>query len=620
MVGSLLLRGSSAIAVAVLSLSLLGRQLERQVGLELLYAARGEMEAPDGALIVALDRDSVGWLQRNVDHLDRVAEGLDDCLTPRAREALRQARNVNQIPRALHTCLIRRLASRHPRVIAFDINFNADTPDDAALADAIRSAGNVLLFERLVHDGAMRRLRPSALLVQASMGSVSFQTDGAPGATVTGYPTRYPVLSAAPAMPVEVWRHHVGAQAHTAEPLPDFQLVWFYGPAGTIPTVSLRRVFEADQPVGLPADLSRTSVFVGASNSSDTEVFDHYKVPVSLSGSKWMGGVEIAATAFLNLLHGQVMSAPSPIVAALFVFCFTLAVLIFPRLIGSPWDILLIFFLSATYTALTILVFTMARFWMPVFVPVILVTPMAVLATLSTRWSIARGLIEKLAPRAFARELLKHPDLDRRAGRLEEATILFADMIGSTALAERLGTQGFRRVMDKYYGIATTAVDANDGMIVEYTGDGVLALFTAELAGPHHATKACRTAREFSTSARRRNNDPGFAEGDSFLLRIGIHSGTVVTGPTGVENRYNFNALGDSVNVAARLEEHGKRLRPDGTDIILLSHDTRVLADIPDELLHPLGSARLRGRRARIKVYRLLSRQAEVEQSDCGPA
>ena len=71
-------------------------------------------------------------------------------------------------------------------------------------------------------------------------------------------------------------------------------------------------------------------------------------------------------------------------------------------------------------------------------------------------------------------------------------------MVGSTALAERLGDDAFRKVMNRYYSAATAAVEANDGMVVEYMGDGILALFTSGVAGPDHATKACLAAQQVS--------------------------------------------------------------------------------------------------------------------------
>lgn len=156
--------------------------------------------------------------------------------------------------------------------------------------------------------------------------------------------------------------------------------------------------------------------------------------------------------------------------------------------------------------------------------------------------------------------------------------------------------------MNRYYSAATAAVEADDGMVVEYMGDGILALFTEGVAGPEHAVKACHAAQQISA---RPIDGPDRQDGGDFRLRFGIHTGTVVTGPTGAEHRYSFKALGDSVNVAARLEEHAKELPPDGGDIILLSAETRRRAKVSDELLRPLGMTKLRGRSREVEIFRL---------------
>jgi class 3 adenylate cyclase/CHASE2 domain-containing sensor protein len=606
MIRGLIFSGLCATAAALLSLSSSGQQLERQIGLGLLYATRGDLKAPDGALVVGLDRASIGWLQRNINALDQISPGLEACLSPHARENLSRARNINQVPRALHACLVRRLAERAPRLIVFDINFNSETSDDGFLAEAVEGAGNVLLLERIEEDGVARRLRPSAPLFDAARGTVFFQTDGSPGRVVTGYPTRSHFFPTIPSMPVEAWRRHAGRETIATQAMPDFQLLWLYGSALTIPTVPIRRVFEAGAS-GLPADLSRHTVFVGASDASERSPYDHFQVPLIMADSELMGGVELAATAFLNLVHRERMFSLPPPAQAGVVFCYALVALLAAQFLGGRRAIGGVMTIAVAYGATAAAAFALARLWLPVAVPLIIVAPIAVLPAFSARFVGARRLVERLAPRPYARALLRHPGIGRSDSGIEDATVMFADMVGSTALAERLGEDAFRKVMNRYYSAATAAVEANDGIVVEYMGDGILALFTSVVTGPDHPTKACVAAQQISTSSLR---EPGGAEpedGVGFRLRFGIHSGKVVTGPTGAEHRYSFKALGDSVIVAARLEEHGKTLRHDGADLILLSAETRWRAALPDELFHSLGMTKLRGRQREVEIFRLAS-------------
>ena len=488
-----------AVAVALLALSPLGRQLERQLGLGMLYAARGDLPAPEGALVVGLDRASIGWLQRNIGSLDRVSPALDECLPPQAREALGRARNINQLPRALHACLIRRLAGHGPRLIVFDVNFNSETADDAFLADAVRRAGNVLLLDRIEEDGVARLLRPAAPLAEAADATVFFQTDGSPGRVVTGYPTRNRFFPAIPAMPVEAWRRHTGRETNPASPTPDFRLIWLYGPAGTIPTVPLRGVFEADA-AALPADLSRLTVFVGASDATDRSAYDHFKVPLIMAEADVVGGVELAATAFLNLVHRERMHALPPAAQAGVVFCYAFLVLLASQSLAGGRAVGGVLAIAVAYGATAVAAFGLARLWIPVAVPLLIATPVALLSAFSARFALARRVVEMLAPRPFARDLLRHPGIGRGRSSIEDATVMFADMVGSTALAERLGEDAFRTVMNRYYSAATAAVEANGGLVVEYMGDGILALFTSVVAGPEHARKACLAAQQISRS------------------------------------------------------------------------------------------------------------------------
>lgn len=613
MIRSLIFCGVCATALALVSLSAPGRQLERQVGLGLLYAARGELKPPEGALIVGLDRASIGWLQRTFGDPGSAAKGLEACRSSRSLEDLSRARNINQLPRALHACLIGRLAERKPSLVVFDINFNAETPDDGMLADAMRRAGNVLLLERIEENVAVHRLRPATPLAEAALGTVFFQTDGTPGRVATGYPTRNQYFPAIPALPVAAWGQVTGAPDAALTSIPAFQSFWLYGPAGTVPTIPLRSVFE--DASALPVDLTGIAVFVGASDPAVLSAYDHFRIPLLMAESDIVGGVELAATAYLNLLHGERMVALPPASRGGVVFFFAFAILVASRGLGGRRGSGSVLLIAAAYGAIAFPAFAVARLWLPVAVPLLVVTPVAMLSSLSVRFALATRLVERLAPRPFAQELLRHPEIGRSDAHIEDATVMFADMVGSTALAERLGEDAFRTVINRYYSAATAAVEANDGMVVEYMGDGILALFTAPVAGPDHATKACRAAEQVSQSPLRRTPLSEPAASEDFRLRFGLHSGKVVTGPTGAEHRYSYKALGDSVIVAARLEEHAKTLRQDGADIILLTADTRRRAVLSDERIDPLGPVRLRGRSSEVEVFRLRPQEHGVDRT-----
>ena len=233
MIRGLVFCGFCAVAIALVSVSAAGQQLERQIGLVLLYTARGDLKPPQGALIVGLDRASIGWLQRNIETSARFRGALTGA-SPRMRGRSEPGAQRQSAAASLHACLILRLAERCPSLMVFDINFNAETPDDSVLADALKHAGNVLLLERVEENTAVHRHRPSTPSSERCAGTVFFQTDGSPRQGRYRLSDPEPYFPPNPSLPIAAWHHRTGTVGRAGDAgLPAF---WLYGPAGTIPT------------------------------------------------------------------------------------------------------------------------------------------------------------------------------------------------------------------------------------------------------------------------------------------------------------------------------------------------------------------------------------------------
>jgi class 3 adenylate cyclase len=164
------------------------------------------------------------------------------------------------------------------------------------------------------------------------------------------------------------------------------------------------------------------------------------------------------------------------------------------------------------------------------------------------------GKIQKYLPKGITEKILSQKD--EIEGERKQVTVLFCDMKGFTRLSEKLGPEEVYAMMDRVYEILIKKVHDYEGTVNEMTGDGIMALFGAPIALEDAPQRAIRSAMSIHREITRFNDRTKLEKGDfpPIKMRIGIHTGPVVVGTLGNDLRVEFKAVGNTVNLAARME------------------------------------------------------------------
>jgi adenylate cyclase len=547
-------------------------------------------------------------------------------------------------PRAYFAQLLDQLLSDPPRVVVFDVAFVESAPDDAVLASALDRARSLRPATAVGlaavgtgtadrgDDGAIAF--PAGLEPTAELGDLADVGDTNVLPDDRGVVRDMPLLvdlggSQRPTLGLLAAARYLrrprfvdgrpdpttillAGRRISTDASSSLHISYFGSPSDPgAPTASSFRVVSFVDVLRGHADPAAWHdgvVLIGLLGAAGFA--DDYWTPVSDQGRK-MSGVEIHANVAATLLSTQfVRDAPLPL-DLLLIFGLALLTGALSANLGVRDACFATFAVLSGYVVAALVAVDQFGLQLALATPVLGV---GLTFVGSTTYRVAveqrqvRSLQTALAsviPPDVARAIARNPARLHLGGERREITVLFADLRGFTTFAEGVEPEVLSHVMTEYLDAMTGVIFAHGGTLDKFIGDAVMAFWNAPLDDADHARHAAVAAIEMQM-ALAQLGDHWQARGlRRQRMRIGIHTGPASVGNMGSSRRFAYTALGDAVNVAARLEPLNDEF---GTDICLSERALAAAGGRQALLARPLGPVVLKGRRQAVAAFELLGR------------
>lgn len=388
----------------------------------------------------------------------------------------------------------------------------------------------------------------------------------------------------------------------------------YYGPPGSITTIPY---YRALQPQVLdtddrPVDLKGKVVFVGLSEVLLAERKDSFYTVFSQANGTFIGGVEILATAFANILNNRPLepAGTRSYVAVILFWGMLLGVLCrMTRVWIAAAGALAA---SAIYFGENVYLFAVHDTWYPLATPLLIQAPLAFVGGIL--WSNRDATKElKNIKQAFGHylpeEVVNRLSRDvahlTTENRVVHGICMFTDAQQFTTLSENLEPHELSGFMNRYYAALFKPVKEHRGIVSGVTGDSMLALWVSPRAEEELKNKACDAALDIHRdlqSFRQKATDSV-----RIKTRVGLHCGNIMLGNIGALGHYEYTPMGDIVNTASRIEGLNKYL---GTNILV---SAEVVKELHGFLSRDLGVFRLKGKSKPISAFELMARRESAD-------
>jgi len=383
----------------------------------------------------------------------------------------------------------------------------------------------------------------------------------------------------------------------------------FYGPPGTIKTIPYQAVIQGKDPKqgGMTFDLKGKTVFVGFSDLYDPGQPDRFYTVFTGENGVDLSGVEIAATAFGNLLTDQSVKPASSllILGLLLVFGVTIGAIayFFPAMLGVPLTILL----AVAYAVWAQWLFNTEAHWVPLATPLLAQLPLALFLGLMGQYLLERRRGQRISkalsyyvPEGVALDLTNNQSKPDAFNKVVYGTCFATDMSGFSTIAEQLPPDKLAIFLNDYFDTLAQSLKRHQVDVTEFRADAIMCAWTADSPNIEVRRKAVLAALDASEAIGE------FKQRHPLLkasLRVGLEAGNFYIGHAGGGGHFVFSIVGDNANTASRIEGLNKHI---GTQI--LATET-VVDGLEGLLLRPVGAFQFVGKTEALPIVEIVSTQ-----------
>jgi adenylate cyclase len=394
-------------------------------------------------------------------------------------------------------------------------------------------------------------------------------------------------------------------------------IIRYYGPTGTYRSYSAAAIINSfaqlqeGKPPQIPPETFKGKIILVGSSAPG--ILDLRSTPFS----PVCPGVEVLAAALDNLLQKDFIRIPPLFMTVLVLAVFSFLTAVGTSLIKKIWAAALFLVVCLGLTSGSSFLGFISGYWLVLAAPLFAVVMSFTAATLFNysfegrqRRFIKSAFRYYLNPHVIER-VLANPAMLRLGGEKRIISSFFSDVAGFTSISEHLSPEELVRILNLYLSEMTDIILSHGGTLDKYEGDAIIAFWNAPLDQPDHALRACRAALRCQERLEELRPELKNQFGHELFMRIGVNSGYAVVGNMGSQSRFDYTAMGDTVNLASRLEGACKHY---GVPI-LVGENTYSMSK-QAVMAREVDLIRVVGKRKPERVYQIIGEKADLASEE----